>query len=529
LTVESGGEVSGIGTISGAVVNNGLIYVPSQPLYLSPTANPLVIAGNVTGSGTMQLGPAQTKTFNNVTTTYGAILELQGAASNTVTYSDNLGMLELGQPSTFTGTIAPGPYSDAVDLAGVSLSSIASYSYAGNSSSGVLTLDRTDGTALTLRYAGDYTTADFKLSAGPQALSNSPPSLLVRNASVQTGNAFYVDGSQGVQRFIGTGFPNFIDTSGAAGSGDVAVDLVAGTVTKGGQLDATFTNIQGVQLGADTSAILGLASGTDLLYGGSGTDTFNGNGATDYIQGGTGTNLIFGSTGNEIFYSNGGADVMRGGSAANFMSGGSTPSSTDVFYGTTGNDYVYGHGGTVDLVGGNGNEFLSGGSGSNELDDRQQQGQVGLSELVGSTGTDLFYGGVGTNLMYGGSGTDTFVGSSGTDFVYGGAGRSFTYSGSGTDVVTTGAGNDYVQAGSGSLYFNDTAANLHAGRFDQLDGFSGSRSTDLYLPTAVQGSTSFVSQNGGTAITTAIGGGIAEVFVSNSAVAQVQAHTHFTL
>jgi Ca2+-binding RTX toxin-like protein len=377
--------------------------------------------------------------------------------------------------------------------------------------------------AITLPTAGNLT---FSVAADPTSgvdlFVNAPP------PPATTVNGVTVVDTGGGHLFVGT--------QNADGTGTVLVDLPHGTVSRGGQVDATLSNIQGVQLGADPSVVLGLTSGTDLLYGGSGPDSFYGGGGTDYIQGGTGTTNVVGGSGNEIFYSGGGADAMRGGTAANFMAGGTTAGDTDYFYGNGGQDYVYGRGGATVLVGAGGAEYLSGGTGFNELVGAQQadsHGNTGFNVLQGGSGTDLFYGGIGTNLFEEGSGTDAFKGSSGTDLIYGGSGQSFVYGGSGTDVITTGAGNQYVQAGTGQTYLNETAANLHAGRFDQVDNFKGAQAdgtgTFLYLPNAVQGSTSFVSQNGGTAILTAVGGGTAEVFVSNTNVASVQAQTHFTL
>ena len=360
-----------------------------------------------------------------------------------------------------------------------------------------------------------------------EALTFSDVTVLTQNIFPTT-TAFAIDGSNGIQVATGSaGSTNFISTAIAAGSGTVLADLRDGTVSRTTTLDATIANFQGLQLGSQTSVVLGLAGGTDLLYGGTGAASFYGEGATDYIQGGSRSNTVVGGAGNEIFYGNGGNDTMLGGTAQNFMRAGATSGSSDTFYGNGGTDFVYGGAGSTVLYGAGGTEDLTGGSGFNELVGSTQA--PGFDILNGGSGTDLFYAGIGTNLLYEGVGTDTFAGNAGTDYIYGGAGRSFVYGGSGTDVVTTGAGNQYVSAGTGTTYFNDTAANLHAGRSDEVDGFSHGSGTYLYLPTAVQSATSFIAQSGGTAVVTAVSGGTATIFLPGAAVANVQAHTHFTL
>ena len=349
---------------------------------------------------------------------------------------------------------------------------------------------------------------------------------------------FMADGTTGAQAFDGRGGVNFIGTASAAGSGTVAVDMTAGTLTKGGTLDATFTNTIGLQLGADTATVTGLSAGVGLVYGGTGALTFTGNGATDYIQASTGSNAIFGGAGNEIVFSNGGVDAVRGGSAANFLQAGQTAASQDTFTGTGGADFVYAGAGTTTLFGGHGTEILTGGSGLATLvgaTSLDAQGHGGLNILNGGAGTDVFYAGVGLNLMYETTGHDTFVGGAGTSYIAGGSGTSTIYAGSGAVTVTAGAGNQTIQAGTGNTVFNDTAAYLTAGRSDRIDHFqsptaaTGNKGTSIYMPAAVAANTHFLAQNGGTAIVTAVAGGQAQIFVSNTPVAAVIAQTHFTL
>jgi Ca2+-binding RTX toxin-like protein len=321
--------------------------------------------------------------------------------------------------------------------------------------------------------------------------------------------------------------PIFLSTAAISGADAIEVDLQHGTVSLGGTPCDTFVGVQGVQLGSQSSLVLGHSSGVDLLYGGSGADTFQAGGACDIIQGGTGTNTVLGGSGTTIFYGNGGSDTVTGGTGGNYMQGGSALGSLDVFNGSGGSDFVYGEGGAITLNAGTGWEYLQGGSGLNTLVGNAQH--TGFAVLAGTDGTDIFEAAGGVNVFYEGTGKDTFHGGDGIDFIYGGRGESIIHGGSGTDVITTGAGNQYVQAGSGHTYFNDTGYFLAAGRCDRIDGFGGGQGTDLYLPAAVQALSSFREREGGTAVLTAIGGGTAEVFAGGADLATVQAHTHFTL
>ena len=201
--------------------------------------------------------------------------------------------------------------------------------------------------------------------------------------------------------------------------------------------------------------------------------------------------------------------------------------SSDTFYGNGGTDYVYGNGGNVTLCGAGGTEFLSGGSGFNTLIGRrtrmgrQQRLQRIRRRHRVNGGTDLFYGGVGTNLMYEGSGTDVFAGNAGTDFIFGGTGRPSSMAAAARMWSPPGRATNISRRASARPIFNDTAANLTAGRFDQIDNFKGAQSdgtgTFIYLPTQNAGNTSFVNTNGGTAIitpATASVSGQSEIFVS---------------
>ena len=330
-----------------------------------------------------------------------------------------------------------------------------------------------------------------------------------------------------------------VNTGNLAGTGAVVVDLAGGFVSKGGVTDLHLSHVTAIQTGSDATTVYGLKSGSDQITGGSGTLSVYGQGAADTVLGGTGNATFWAGSGVESFKSGGGTNVMYGGSGSDSMTAGLGTTSHDTFYAKGGHDTVTGGGGTTTLYGGSGTEVLNGGGGTNilfagsgmntlnGLMQADSHGLTGTNILYGGSGTDLFYAGAAVNQLHEGSGTDYFASNAGTNTIYGGSGHSYVYGGTGSQTIYTGPGNQYVQAGGGITNFFETAANMKAGRFDQIDGFSGGKSTDVYIPLADKGATSFVAQNGGTAILTAVGGGYAELFVSSATVAAVQAHTHF--
>ena len=171
LTVGAGGHISGSGTIAAPILNSGTIS----------TSGFLDIAGPVSGSGSLVIEPGSYWFGTlNVTPT----LELGGPTSQAVAFSNNLGALILDDPHGFSGTIAPSTLfnqisaGDQIILTGLSLDGLQGYSYTGNSSGGVLSLQEASGTT-DLHIVGDFNAGSFNFSAGPQFLTTSPPSLKV--------------------------------------------------------------------------------------------------------------------------------------------------------------------------------------------------------------------------------------------------------------------------------------------------------------------------------------------------------------
>jgi len=196
--------------------------------------------------------------------------------------------------------------------------------------------------------------------------------------------------------------------------------------------------------------------------------------------------------------------------------GGASTGEFDRFTGGGGTDYVAGGAGTTVLVGG---------AFTGEFD-----------QFTGSNGTDYVNGGAGVSVLNEGSGTDVFHGGTGTAYINGGTGSSAIYGGSGSDFVYTGAANQFVSAGTGTTVFEDVAAHLTNGRYDQIDNFQtatpASTGTFVYLPQGEANSTNFYDTNGGTLIDTlATDGsqGHAAVFVSGVSAATVKEQTFFNL
>jgi len=183
LTVDAGGNVFGIGTITGPIVNNGTITArPLAGVALNTNTDALVL-GPVSGSGTLEIGPSLAFFLNGHYTYAGVPLELTGATSTNVVFDDGHGILILDNVAAFTGTITPADTGDRIIVKGTSLASVTSYDYVGDSHGGTLTVHTTGGD-FNLRFLGDFTRADFSLTAGPQKLSSDPPSLLITNTDM---------------------------------------------------------------------------------------------------------------------------------------------------------------------------------------------------------------------------------------------------------------------------------------------------------------------------------------------------------
>lgn len=170
ITIGTGGRITATGIIQAPIENAGIIE--------ASTGERLVLAGPVTGSGTVVIAAGQ---YLNPFLAPGiisssAFLELSGPFSQPVVFSNGIGTLFIDDPATFTGTIAPVlAGGNVIALYGHSLADVQSYSYSGDSTGGVLVLHETSGTT-SLNIVGEFNGTSFTLSAGPQA-SGALPSL----------------------------------------------------------------------------------------------------------------------------------------------------------------------------------------------------------------------------------------------------------------------------------------------------------------------------------------------------------------
>jgi len=101
----------------------------------------------------------------------GATLELTGADSGSITFNDATGTLVLDHSSSFTGKLinltgnGNPSSSDQIDLKDIGFGSGTTYSYAGNSSGGILTISDAQNHTANISLVGNYTNSTFTLSS----------------------------------------------------------------------------------------------------------------------------------------------------------------------------------------------------------------------------------------------------------------------------------------------------------------------------------------------------------------------------
>ena len=101
----------------------------------------------------------------------GATLELTGADSGSITFSGATGTLVLDHSSSFTGKLinltgdGNPSSSDQIDLKDIAFGSGTTYSYAGNSSGGILTISDAQNHTANISLVGNYTNSTFTLSS----------------------------------------------------------------------------------------------------------------------------------------------------------------------------------------------------------------------------------------------------------------------------------------------------------------------------------------------------------------------------
>jgi hypothetical protein len=187
LTVTAGGTVLGDGTINAAISNAGTIKAGEPPGgFFVAAFNTLTINGAVSGAGTLVLSKAATISPGGFPSLISAKLELNGPVAQNVAFEDGLGILSLGDVTHFTGSIAP-LAGDSILLPNLGFDSVASYSYSGDSTHGVLRLDETDGSHIDLAFNGNFDTHSFKVTAVAGALSSIPPTVKISGFAAPSG------------------------------------------------------------------------------------------------------------------------------------------------------------------------------------------------------------------------------------------------------------------------------------------------------------------------------------------------------
>jgi hypothetical protein len=195
LTIDAGGVVKGTGTIDCPISNSGVIIagLTTRPAPFETVPDDMDIQGAVTGDGTIEIAPGQLISELYYSEYEGATLDLDGPQSEDVSFADGTGTLQLDDPTAFSGSLRPADSGDQIILPGVSYPSVTGYAYVGSAASGTLTINA-GGTTYSLRFAGDFDTASFSLSAGPQLFTTSPPSLLITPTATEPTTVIQTDG-----------------------------------------------------------------------------------------------------------------------------------------------------------------------------------------------------------------------------------------------------------------------------------------------------------------------------------------------
>ena len=119
-----------------------------------------------------------------------------------------------------------------------------------------------------------------------------------------------------------------IDTADySTASSGVAVDLQAGTATKGAGADS-LSGIENV-IGTDAKDTLTGDAGANILSGGASADTLDGGAGNDTLLGGEGRDDLIGGDGNDTLLGGGGGDTLIGGAGDDVLDGGAGSDTAD--------------------------------------------------------------------------------------------------------------------------------------------------------------------------------------------------------
>ena len=345
LIVATGGKVSGLGVVTASVQNNGVLGVAASAadLAVAPgaVARSLVVHGAVSGGGTLQVGVGGA--YGGSTST-PLTLELDGAVSEGVAFLGSVGILQLDQAASFKGSIAGFSGQDAVVVAGAQYSALSGYSYAGTTSSGVLTIVL-GGSSIALAFAGNYTASNFALSAGLQPGSlaiSAVPGQAGSSGSGSSGSGASGSGSAGDNSSTGSSSGSVSSGGASAGGGSTLlvggaltrfgtgpsvgfVDGATGTASSGG-LEAVaaggpgYLQWQFINAGIDDLAVSTQAANV-FLHSGNGNDALQVTSGTNVLDGGLGSNFLTGGSGTDTFFTDARAPGAVWNTLRNFHAG----------------------------------------------------------------------------------------------------------------------------------------------------------------------------------------------------------------
>ena len=126
--------------------------------------NPVADQEFVASTPVAGVGRSGGATASLITVTDGAVVEINGASGQSVTFAGATGTLKIDDSLAFTGQVSGLTGSDALDLADVSYGANTTATFLGNTNGGTLTV--TDGThTANIALQGDYLSSSWTLSS----------------------------------------------------------------------------------------------------------------------------------------------------------------------------------------------------------------------------------------------------------------------------------------------------------------------------------------------------------------------------
>jgi hypothetical protein len=178
LTVASGGILSGFGTVTGAVTDQGMVFATGGVLNLAGGVAGTGVLSVASGSALILAGDAPASVVNNGTiydtagllnigtltgtgmlvAQNGGTIEIGGAASQAIVFSGSNATVRLDAPGSYTGTLAGFGLGDALVLAGVTATA------ANITNNNTLAILNGGATVDTVVLSGNYAGAAFTVS-----------------------------------------------------------------------------------------------------------------------------------------------------------------------------------------------------------------------------------------------------------------------------------------------------------------------------------------------------------------------------